>query len=275
MAIMLKDMSKIIIPQFLLRLLQGRYGSGDSFRGLHHHPEWQWDYLHQGSASIRLADATVRLKPREAILLPPDVSHGLTWHENSIYSSFKFHWAGAPQTKDLQPVRWAAGEVDPHLLQGLLSSAAGVDEADACESGCWLHLLLLAAWRAQGKQKSRDPASLPELVEARLVAGGFQPLSLPQMARVCHLSSAQFLRRFYRDSGTTPAKYVLRLRLARAEALLQYGDMNISQVAQTLGWPDVFSFSKAWKRHRGKSPRAWLRATQAAPVSNTPPPGRR
>lgn len=273
MSIIVKDMSKIIIPQFLLRLLKGRYSPRDTFRGLHSHPEWQWDFLHAGAMTVRLSTGAERLRAGEAILLPPDVSHGFTWLTDCTYSSFKFLWPGAPDCAARSPRHLRAEDLDPTLLQGLLASATRMDAAGESESACWLHLLLLPVFRAEGAAApSLATESLVARVEALVVAGGYQPLSLARMAQRCHLSVAQFLRRFQQASGSTPAQYVLRLRLQRAAALLRYGDMNISQVAQVLGWPDVFSFSKAWKRHRGQSPREWLR--QLLPASHGAPPAR-
>ncbi|MNP64606.1 HTH-type transcriptional activator Btr [compost metagenome] len=48
--------------------------------------------------------------------------------------------------------------------------------------------------------------------------------------------------------------YVIRARIERAQHLLLYAGMNVTEVADALGYRDIFFFSRQFKQHTGKSP---------------------
>jgi transcriptional regulator GlxA family with amidase domain len=68
------------------------------------------------------------------------------------------------------------------------------------------------------------------------------------------LSRAQFTRRFIAHAGMSPARYLIRARIDRARQLLTETNMSVTQVAQTLGYPDIAYFSRQYKRHTGHPP---------------------
>lgn len=80
--------------------------------------------------------------------------------------------------------------------------------------------------------------------------------TVEEMAECCNLSVDQFRRVFQRFTGKTPKQYVDHLKLRRAEELLLTTDMKIPDIAHTLGYPDVFHFSRRFKEHIGVPPGA-------------------
>jgi len=48
--------------------------------------------------------------------------------------------------------------------------------------------------------------------------------------------------------------YVIRARIERAQHLLLYAGMNVTEVADALGYRDIFFFSRQFKQYTGKSP---------------------
>ncbi|MHC4915776.1 MAG: helix-turn-helix transcriptional regulator [Planctomycetota bacterium] len=58
-------------------------------------------------------------------------------------------------------------------------------------------------------------------------------------------------------NGTSPMNVVKRLRMNRAEELLLNTDAPLKHVAAAVGYETPFSFSKAFKRHAGCSPRGF------------------
>ena len=88
-------------------------------------------------------------------------------------------------------------------------------------------------------------------------------LSRAELARVAHLSEAQFGRRFQREIGISPMQYVGRLRIARARELLERSRLNVAEVARASGFSDPFHFSRAFKRAVDVSPRTYRRQHQA------------
>ena len=91
-------------------------------------------------------------------------------------------------------------------------------------------------------------------------AGYREPLDVPALARVAHLSPAHFSREFRRAFGETPHQYLLTRRLERAAELLRNTDRSIADVCFTVGLSSVGSFTTRFGRTFGMSPTAYRAA---------------
>lgn len=63
-----------------------------------------------------------------------------------------------------------------------------------------------------------------------------QDLTVDQLARKALMSSRTFARRFRADMGTTPAAWLNRQRLIRAQQLLEQSDSGLEAIAQQTGF---------------------------------------
>ncbi|MFO1088116.1 MAG: AraC family transcriptional regulator [Hyphomicrobiales bacterium] len=77
------------------------------------------------------------------------------------------------------------------------------------------------------------------------------------LAREVFLSRSAFVKRFTELVGVPPIRYLTRLRLQMAEASLLDRETSIAQVANALGYESEEGFSRAFKRHCGRSPAQW------------------
>jgi len=59
---------------------------------------------------------------------------------------------------------------------------------------------------------------------------------------------------FAQAAGMSFRAFVLQARLQRARTLLDETTMSIGQIAQALGYEDVFLFSRQFKQQYGHSP---------------------
>lgn len=81
-----------------------------------------------------------------------------------------------------------------------------------------------------------------------------------EMAARAGYSPDHFSRLFKRIMGIGPQAYVIRTRVDRARQLLVESSLNISQIADALGYEDVYFFSRQFKASTGQSPGAYRRS---------------
>lgn len=81
-----------------------------------------------------------------------------------------------------------------------------------------------------------------------------EPLDIPRLAGVAHLSPSQFGRVFLSVFGETPHRYLQRRRIERAMTLLRQTDRPVTQVAWDVGFASLGTFSRTFSRVVGCSP---------------------
>jgi AraC-like DNA-binding protein len=68
------------------------------------------------------------------------------------------------------------------------------------------------------------------------------------------ISRAQLHRKMKEITGISSGKFLRNLRMEQAARLLREGRINVSQVADSVGYNDQAHFSTAFKSHFGMSP---------------------
>ncbi|MDM7860748.1 helix-turn-helix domain-containing protein [Alteromonas sp. ASW11-36] len=87
-------------------------------------------------------------------------------------------------------------------------------------------------------------------------------ISIESMAVRIALTPRTMIRRFKRATGQTPQQYLQFLRVEEAKRLLGYDDMPISQIVNEIGYEDVSSFTRLFKRLTGFSPGYYRKSFQ-------------
>lgn len=80
-----------------------------------------------------------------------------------------------------------------------------------------------------------------------------ETLTIESIAHTAGMSEYHFFRLFKQVIGLTPYQYILSVRLKHA-ALLLKADYSVSDAAISTGFADIYSFSKAFKKHFNVSP---------------------
>ncbi|MFI2857896.1 helix-turn-helix domain-containing protein [Paenibacillus sp. JSM ZJ436] len=68
------------------------------------------------------------------------------------------------------------------------------------------------------------------------------------------LSPRYFSIKFKELVGVPVQSYIIKMRIERAQHLLLHQGMNVTEVADALGYRDIFFFSRQFKQYTGKSP---------------------
>ncbi|HUD30491.1 MAG TPA: helix-turn-helix transcriptional regulator [Novosphingobium sp.] len=146
-------------------------------------------------------------------------------------------------------VRMAREVRDPGFASGLMIEGLGVTLLAET-------LRMLQRMEASAARKGGLSPWRLRTIEARIRDGGSLP-SLGELAELCGLSKRQLMRAFREETGRTVGAFVQDLTLERAKELLQATDLPIGEVASRVGFTTTTSFSTAFRRLTGESPRSF------------------
>ncbi|MEM6724349.1 MAG: ATP-binding protein, partial [Bacteroidota bacterium] len=78
---------------------------------------------------------------------------------------------------------------------------------------------------------------------------------VPQLAEAVKLSHTQLYRKLKALTDQTPSQFIKTIRMNRAVNLLEHSQLNISEIADAIGFTDPNYFSRAFQQTYGLSPR--------------------
>lgn len=84
-----------------------------------------------------------------------------------------------------------------------------------------------------------------------------ESISLDALAERFHLTPRTFKRRFRAATGESPLQYLQTLRVEQARKLLEQPHLRLDQLTSQVGYEDVSSFSRLFRRRTGMSPGAY------------------
>lgn len=116
-------------------------------------------------------------------------------------------------------------------------------------------------------ERGEEPAlerRLREQVRA-VEAEPWRDWSVEALARAVGLSLPQLNRRWRHFTGTSPRRFVIQARCATARRLLEESTLTVQEIADSLGYRDVFFFSRQFKRETGSAPRAYRENKRVKP----------
>jgi AraC-like DNA-binding protein len=89
-----------------------------------------------------------------------------------------------------------------------------------------------------------------ELIESRLA----QPPALKELASAAHLSPRHFARRFRALYGCSAHDFVTARRIERSGELLTRASYSVTEIAESLGFPSIHTFSRWFRHETGATP---------------------
>lgn len=181
------------------------------------------------------------------------------------------HWAAAEAMRERYPaVAWQAEQFvteDGHILYAggayawidlslhLVEKFCGHEVALQCAKS-----LLLTMPRTSQSGYSSVTISRPHSDDRirrseKYLRDHFRAgVSIDSLAKRATMSPRNFIRRFKSATGHLPGIYLQLVRVAAAKELLESREMPIQSVCAHVGYEDLASFRKVFKRHAGMTP---------------------
>ena len=132
------------------------------------------------------------------------------------------------------------------------------------------HALVIHLLRFHSSLAEAQPERTPHLADPRvrrvieqMRSCLDQELPLSRLAASGGLSPSQFVRAFREATGTPPHRYLLGLRIDKAQELLEQTDLPVIEVALSCGFGQPSHFATSFREATGLSPRAWRQARRS------------
>lgn len=182
------------------------------------------------------------------------------------------HSPGSPITRlamHFVPVGWRPPEPVPGLpfLGGVLSVVSdvrptiqricGLDPTHELDTGQRADeaygLLNYVTKHARSGETAHVSPAVMRCLDA-MQADPARTFEAGELARLAGMSRSHLDRLFIEQIGQPPRRYLIGLRIARAQQLLSNTDFPIAQIAERLGYRDVYFFSRQFKQVTGQTP---------------------
>jgi len=230
--------------------------------------EYQIVYITKGSGVLETSQTgRRRIEAGQVFLLFPGV-----WH--------RYH----PNTKTGWDESWVGfnGEIADRIMGGFFSPKKPVlnvgfdqellslvrsipDLIDLALPG-YQQLMAARAMETIALLRSRalsynafDRETVRKVQEARyyLLEHNMEEIDMEELAKQLGLSYSHFRVLFKEQTGTTPHKYQINIRMQKACDLLLHSTYSISMISERLGFTSAYYFSRIFKQRNGCSPRAY------------------
>lgn len=112
-----------------------------------------------------------------------------------------------------------------------------------------------------GRQLAAKPKARGGYLESEIEAAAQyfhehsqEPLCVEDYAAAHGMSTSWFIRGFKEYTGFTPMQYILSVRIANAQGLLETTDYNVSEISRIVGYDNPLYFSRIFRKQCGVSP---------------------
>lgn len=130
----------------------------------------------------------------------------------------------------------------------------------------WAMQALAVLARIGGGDAPVEPVRRGGLAAASLVrvvdfvnADIARPFTVQALAEVAGVSPRHFLRAFQQSTGSTPLRFIQKLRIEKAKELLSRAQTSATEIALDCGFSHAQHFSTAFKKATGETPSSYRR----------------
>jgi AraC-like DNA-binding protein len=220
----------------------------------HAHPFWQVEIALSAGIEALSVGVSWRMAPGDVLIVPAHVPHGF------VYSGTEGRWLSIKAAFDGRPnARAARLAVRQPALDSLrecmLALATEHGEMARHQRQALEHLLAALVTLEYPDAPPPTHSPLAAAVRAYVEREGGRAITVADVARHLGYSVSHVSARFRRESGEALKHFLDRRRAQAAARALEYSDLSIGEIAETLGFADVYTFSRFFKRLYGHSPR--------------------
>lgn len=158
------------------------------------------------------------------------------------------------------------------LLQTLVSihqEAAAARIRDGYQAAAHAYAFIMELYRHAVKNTGTAAFSPPIAHSINYVRTCYdEDISLEHLAQQAELSKYHFARLFLKETGTTPMKYVAKIRMEAAVRLLRETTLPVAEIADRVGFASGNYFGKVFQYFAGMTPSQFRSSRNRVPVDH-------
>ena len=261
------------------------------FRAYHWHEDMQFVYVIMGKVCVRTLEKTETLSAGEGVFINKNVVHREDGAGECEYKCFIFperlvtFYPGSPVMRMTQritenhgmPLIRLSRERDwckeaLNILEKLVRIEQNKTEFYCCDVLTELSLLwciLLKNLKILSAVPETNEAVRIRKILGFIEAHYAEDLSLEMLSQSAGISNSEAIRCFKKVMQTTPYRYLMDVRLEKAEHLLRETALPVSEIALRTGFNQQAYFGKCFREKMDCTPREYRRKSvkQAVPHS--------
>ncbi|MCZ8511954.1 AraC family transcriptional regulator [Paenibacillus filicis] len=234
---------------------------------IHHHPNFQFLYVIEGTGSLLLNGRSHPLGQDHAVLIQPYTEHAVSSDAQLTVLVLAFD-DGMPyepacsetprplfaESELLRLNAFSANELRL-LLRKLLYEQSQKDPLSGLQMKLYVQELLLLLARARGATQAADANALrAERIHSYIDLRYYEPLTADDLAFKLGVGTRHANNIFKERYGITPMQYLTEARIRVAKKLLVESDKDIVSICFEVGYESVPTFYRAFKNTVGLSP---------------------
>jgi len=263
-----KNLSEINLPAVPDR---GYFGDVSYPPGGTHGPRTQVNLqfvgIHSGAAEVYVDDVGRSVRAGEVCVVYPDTTTYFVFDDEQpthhtwvdlTFDAMSHDWKAIEKRLPFcLPLTRRMGDV---LELGLACQSRG-GQADARVMAHLAAAFFYAYVDAAANARKDKPVPEPVKRARRHIEKHYaKQMELADIADAANVTENHLVRLFNQHLGTTPVRYLWRMRVDRGAELLRSTGLSISEIAYRVGFSTPYHFSRLVKQQLGRSPRDLRRA---------------
>lgn len=240
---------------------------------------WYWETQGDGHYNFWVAmdgegyltcdGQTFRLRPGAFFVFSPQQSVVAAHYSGPRITRFSAHFhpmCGGERQRDVAGLPLLGGQV-PSLgpLKRRIDAIMRIAVRREDDRALAEQLFTLIAPLCRGEYSQLDLQLDPRIADSmhRFREDPASVGSMDQFAKELGISRSHFDREFARQVGESPTQFLLNCKMIRARRFLETSHLRVGEIAEALGYKDIYFFSRQFKAFSGRSPAHYRKSLES------------
>lgn len=222
-------------------------------------------YVESGKGRFEINKKVYNIKAGEIFYIVPNV---MAYYEADKEEPWVYKWIGIKGRhiesvfktvglSEKNPVLAVGKEVSDSLDRVVAESEEGEDSGFRFLSAAYDFLGALVGNNHLPTTKKTNDQQYVEKAMDYIWRYIYKKVTVSELAAYVNIDRSYLAGIFKKNTGLSPQQYIMEIKLKTACEYLKSTDYDITRIAQSVGYDDLFVFSHAFKKFIGKSPKKY------------------